>query len=328
MISAEVTAELSHSSRQIATCPGARRGYRARARASRVQISATLPALRRRLSPPRVDRRREVWRCGRRCVHDRAELGTAPVDWGARMVDDLEVIRRERARLEYASRVAEVTLRVENQVKKLDGLFRNLALINGGAIVALFTLIGNLDKVHLGINARLLWWSFGAFVFGLTITIAAQAASARSQFHLSLRAKRQAWNEQARIFGLPDEHDAKAPFERSERWLRLMWLASAGALAVFFLGALLAMSAVLPKEREQHAMLAPKRGEQGGVSGGYIAPARTQSPQDPRVFATAAEGVSAAHHRTEISEADSYLTWHTPINREGQFGLVVAIRSM
>lgn len=158
----------------------------------------------------------------------------------------IEQMKRDRARLEYEARSDEVKVRIDNQVKKLDALFKNLTLVNGGAIIALFTLLGNIDKAKVALDTHLLWWSFLLFVVGLTSTIVAIGFSFFSQYYLSIRAKRQAWNEQAAIFGFPPEYDAKAPFDISNKHMRAMWCASAAALVLFIAGALFAMLAVIP----------------------------------------------------------------------------------
>ncbi len=165
-------------------------------------------------------------------------------------------IARERARLEYEARSAEVKLRIENQVKKLEALFKNLTLINGGAIIALFTLLGNLEKSKLALDTSLLWWAFAAFSGGLIFTTVASGMSFQAQYHLSIRAKRQAWNEQAAMFGLDAEHDALSPFERGKRYMAAMWVASLMAMVAFVVGAASAMGAVLPAKRSNQSVQA------------------------------------------------------------------------
>jgi hypothetical protein len=60
--------------------------------------------------------------------------------------------------------------RLKYQMELAHGVLRNLLLVNGGAIVALFTFIGDTDRAY---EPRGIWWAFTCFAAALVATLVA-----------------------------------------------------------------------------------------------------------------------------------------------------------
>jgi len=78
--------------------------------------------------------------------------------------------RRAIVARELPLRAAEMQARQRNQEQLALAAFRGLTIVNGGAIVALFTFIGNDSQVF---DAHMAWWGFSFFVAGIALVLAA-----------------------------------------------------------------------------------------------------------------------------------------------------------
>lgn len=150
----------------------------------------------------------------------------------------------EEAKLDYEDHRKEVFERLKIQASMADAGLRSLMLVNAGAIVGLFTFIGN-AKGRLHIVANTLWLAFGFFVGGMVLTLIANIAAFLAQGFYYKATQEQAWNDQAIIFG----RERTSPLNALHRWGETWEIVGIGgaviALACFVIGAALALRSVL-----------------------------------------------------------------------------------
>jgi len=154
---------------------------------------------------------------------------------------------RAFARLDYETQTADAAERLKHQVLFANRAIQGLLLINGGALIALFWLIGSNSHLRLALN--FVWWSFSAFAIGAVLALLASLASYFSQGYYHCTALYQAWDAQQIMCGLSSSRaDAtKMAFQRG----RLAEIAGVAAalfsLIAFMLGCGLALGGVLPR---------------------------------------------------------------------------------
>ncbi|AOF97687.1 hypothetical protein [Sphingobium sp. RAC03] len=104
-----------------------------------------------------------------------------------------------RADLErdYQSQSQEAAERLRFSIGFAVNGLQSLTLINGGALVALFTFVGAAGSVRF--NIAMLWWSFACFAFGLVCTILAYLWAHLSQDCYYVAAQGLAWDAQDRL---------------------------------------------------------------------------------------------------------------------------------
>ena len=85
----------------------------------------------------------------------------------------------ELAKLQYATQIDDMAERVKIQASIADRALQSLMLANGGALVALFTLVGKAGAVHF--DVRRLKIAFACFVAGLIMALIAHLFAFLSQ---------------------------------------------------------------------------------------------------------------------------------------------------
>lgn len=155
---------------------------------------------------------------------------------------DDESRRREIARLDYEFFKGEISERLKFQVEFAHAVLRGLTLTNGGAIVALFTFIGNSGA---DFDRQLIWWAFGLFSLGLVLTLVSSTGAFFSQSFYMKSTVSQLWNAQVDMLGGKGEFDYKTEYRKGE-WSEAIGIA-AGLLAIglFIVGAGFALAGVL-----------------------------------------------------------------------------------
>jgi hypothetical protein len=136
------------------------------------------------------------------------------------------------AALDYDDRRQEVADRLRYQIDFLQTVFRTLSLMNGGSIVALFTLLGT-GKVPFAMTY--IWWAFGGFAIGLLFNIVAVVFAFLSQFHYKTGAIRAAVNARHEMHCQTPPHELTAHWEDADTYLALS-LAAIGLSLIGFLG--------------------------------------------------------------------------------------------
>ena len=165
---------------------------------------------------------------------------------GALMTDEADA-RREIAKLDYAAQSAEAAERVKHQVMLVDRGLQGLLFINGGALVALFSLIGS--SAHLQLKLDFVWAAFAMFAAGLVFSLVSNFAAFLSQGFFHAASQYTAWEAQRFIFGLDAAYaDNVARSYQRGRIAELSGVVAAlAALIAFIVGCGLALAGVLPR---------------------------------------------------------------------------------
>jgi len=150
------------------------------------------------------------------------------------------------AKLEYASLTAEASDRLRFQFEFAQSGIRGLTIANGGALIALFTFIGNVGRDGaVSYNSTAIWWAFGWFVVGLVCALIATMAAFFSQMWFFYSTKREAWNAQARIIGAKEAEDPAPDMLRGQWAFGFGLFVLAIGTVAFAVGAAVALSGVL-----------------------------------------------------------------------------------
>jgi len=183
---------------------------------------------------------------------------------------------------------------------------RSLTVINGGAIIALFTLIGATGSAGAAkflTHSALLWPAFGSFALGLFLALLASFFAYLAQFHQADAEYSSPYNSYIDITGAGDQKlDYEGNLKRFRIFRRLAFIVSAASLGMFLLGGGFALSAALPapaattKPAQQSQATSEKRGAEksppstpaAGQSQPQALPART--PSTPAVTQSPASG--------------------------------------
>lgn len=145
---------------------------------------------------------------------------------------DAEEQARQIASLDYEDQKAEVAERLRFQSELAHAALRGLTLTNGGAVVALFTFIGNSAAAF---DRTMVWWAFGLFLGGLFCTLSATVAGYFAQGSYMQATQFDAWTSQSRMVGGSD----RWPAERTRKvgWIVEVVGVTAALLALLAFGA-------------------------------------------------------------------------------------------
>lgn len=112
--------------------------------------------------------------------------------------------RREIARLDYQIYTEEAAKRLEYEIRFGEMVFKALVLVNGGAMVALFSLVGALGSkttAQMVVAPERLWLAFLSFSIGLMATLVAGICAYFTQRFFAESTINQAWIAQADMIG-------------------------------------------------------------------------------------------------------------------------------
>lgn len=160
----------------------------------------------------------------------------------------------ERAEIEFDLGVAreDVGERVRNQMHFADKGLAAMVLANGGALVALFTFIGNTvgkADAPLHFTTPLLWCAFAAFALGITLSLAAHIFAFSSQYQYYYQAANEMWRLQRSLRQGHRDRDNTVEMKHNERGNRHFgrgMICIVVALVCFISGSALALAGVLP----------------------------------------------------------------------------------
>lgn len=107
------------------------------------------------------------------------------------------------ARQDYELVLTDINERLRLQGEFSLAAFRGLTLANGGAIVALFTFIGN---SHEGYDSLRIWLAFGCFVAGLALTLASTMIAFIAQSYFMKHGVSTLWEIQGIIHSKPVDY--------------------------------------------------------------------------------------------------------------------------
>jgi hypothetical protein len=145
---------------------------------------------------------------------------------------------------------SEAIERLKFQVSFSETVFRNLILVNGGAVIGLFTFIGNVSDENFifRLNERLLWFSFGGFCCGVFLALLSAFGAFFSQKFFYESAMNELWMIQTfNQTGNVGEDGRITPARRGDIALSLGVVSAILSTMAFITGAALALWAVLPK---------------------------------------------------------------------------------
>ncbi len=159
----------------------------------------------------------------------------------AKKSEDEEAFRKI-AEADYKAYLEEAGERLRFQTEFSQSALKNLTFVNGGAIIALFTFIGN-DNAQF--DANYLRWSFAAFLIGLFLSLFSYIGAYFSQgmfMHVTII---QAWNSQLRMHGFDEKYDFKKEIKLGNVNLYLAIMLAVGSLIGFGVGSYCALEGVL-----------------------------------------------------------------------------------
>jgi hypothetical protein len=139
--------------------------------------------------------------------------------------------------LGYVSFRDEARERLRMQETLAQTCFRSLVLVNGGAIIALFSLIGSNAAIARELSGLQLWLAFAAFAAGLTATIVANLSGFFMQLHYASMTERQMWNKELELAGRAPAYDFEACLIAGDRWEKVAIMSVALSLIFFGVGA-------------------------------------------------------------------------------------------
>jgi len=156
---------------------------------------------------------------------------------------DEVVARRHAAALDYDLAKADILERLKFQASFADAAWRSLALVNGGAIVALFTFIGN---ARPKIDHSLIWAGFVCFAFGLALNIVSIMGGFLAQAFYMKATTSSAWNKQTEMHGYEPQYVELQQREQTagDRWEIVAIAAAVLSLIAFIIGAACALGGV------------------------------------------------------------------------------------
>jgi len=141
-------------------------------------------------------------------------------------------------RRDYEAYIAEAAQRLQFQHDFAQSALKTLVLVNGGAIIALFTFLGH-DRAAFD----LIWLkrSFAAFAVALGLAMFAYFGAFYSQASYMNAVYQQAINSRSAMAGLDHREDEGPTERRGDKFLRVGVGAALLSLATFFGGSVCAL---------------------------------------------------------------------------------------
>lgn len=154
---------------------------------------------------------------------------------------DANGIKTLEIQQDYAASMADAQARLEHQVQLAQSALKGLMIVNGGAIIALFTFLGTgRGKIQISY----VWWGFSFFVGGLVLTLLATILGFLAQGMYMNVSFREARRNQDLIAGRD-----LMPHDKSEFWGNVFEYAAIFAvvlsLAAFACGAGFSITGVI-----------------------------------------------------------------------------------
>lgn len=142
----------------------------------------------------------------------------------------------------YEAQNAEAAERLKFSISLAQSGLQALTLINGGALVALFTLVGSATGLKFDLSS--LWWAFSMFATGLVLNVLAFLGAHLSQDRYYEMAQCLAWDAQDALTGLTSSRDPMQSHRLGLLAQRCAIIAAILSLAAFITGSGFALSAV------------------------------------------------------------------------------------
>lgn len=155
---------------------------------------------------------------------------------------DVNKINSKIGELDYEFWHGEVAQRLSFQNDLGHAVLKSLVLVNGGAIIALFTFIA---AAGAKFQALAVWWSFAWFVIGLVAAITTHFFGYFAQGSFMGMATMERAEAQRRMTGLPKGPGSDDYEKSGHRWFVMSIFSCGASLACFAIGAGVALSGVL-----------------------------------------------------------------------------------
>lgn len=150
----------------------------------------------------------------------------------------------ELAKLEHEQLKQEFSDRLRIQEGLGTAGLKSLIIVNGGALIALFTFIGNVGAAGAIVDVNHVWRGFAFFVAALAAAIAAQVTAYFMQSKYGIATTYELWNAQSRIVGKPATYDHRAPHAAGNAFMILTAVLVVASFMLFCAGAGFSLSGV------------------------------------------------------------------------------------
>jgi len=137
----------------------------------------------------------------------------------------------------------------EDAFRRLDAIsqyalaiWKGLMIVNGGAIIALFTLI---SAGSVKLNGAPLWWAFASFGLGVALTLFSNLAAYICQSSYMRQGAQTAWNALEHMHDRPGRWEPDKEYRMGAIWEYIALGAAGLALVCFVAGSWLALEAGL-----------------------------------------------------------------------------------
>lgn len=154
--------------------------------------------------------------------------------------------RREIARLDLVDLTKEAADRLRFQADFAQSLLKTLTVVHGGALIALFTLIGHGDEQASSVlGSSMIWYAFTSFVLGLIFTMLATFGAFYSQLHFYNSTLYQVWSRQREMLGGERDERHLEPFKKGNIAMSIGLVLAALSVLSFLAGSGFALAGVL-----------------------------------------------------------------------------------
>lgn len=163
---------------------------------------------------------------------------------------DPDLAARE-AEQEHTYARSDAADRQKNQMSIADATMKALLLANGGAMIALFTFVGNLlakNAKAVPFDTGRIWLGFACFVGGLVAALVVHAFAFLSQDRFYNQAMREAWRQQTSALtksrSSPGDEEM-ALFRQGMAYYRIAFFIALVSITLFAIGCGFALAGVL-----------------------------------------------------------------------------------
>lgn len=150
-------------------------------------------------------------------------------------------IHREIAKEDFSVYFEDAKERLGHAISLGQSALRSLFLVNGGAILAMLTLVGNSNAV---VEERALFWAFIWFGSGLISTLASSVLFAISQMFYMQSSNEEGWKAQAIYHATPYANDGTRDDRIGDLTMKGTIMLALLALILFLIGSFVALDAV------------------------------------------------------------------------------------
>ena len=168
------------------------------------------------------------------------------------MTDQLPPAVQAETEFDLAAAQNEMRERLRNQMSFAEKSMAALMLANGGALIGLFTFIGNVvgrAEAPLAFRTGYIWSGFASFALGITLVLLTHLFAFLSQLQFYNQAAHEMWRHQRTLAQGAvhlDTDEEKKFFRQGDRYMRAGIAVLIGSLICFMLGAGLSLAGVLP----------------------------------------------------------------------------------